>query len=330
MKLKWKITPIILELKYDWKISRSSDRYKTNFFIEVTDGEFTGKGEAAPNKRFAENVDLFELQFNQMIELGLNNCSDLVSLKRVLCYPHFFKSLCLGIESCFIDYLSQRNHTTVATLLNVNEQNNVPTFYSIPILNDKELVDFYLENELWKFKFLKIKVSKSTAYSLLKQITQITSQPLVVDANEDWQNADDFLDFVEKIQYPNILFFEQPLPAYAVVEYQKLRKKLPFQVFADESFLRNTNWNLISDCFDGVNLKIMKIGSLVDSVDMLRKAKLINLKTMVGCMIETSLAINYGLYLADLADYIDLDGFLHLKEDPAKRLTCENGMIIRI
>lgn len=329
-KLTWKIVAVDLELKYDWSISRSSDSKKNNFLLEVTDGEHIGIGEAAPNKRFAEDLDLVPNQFNQMLSLGLEKCEDLMDLKRVLSYPHFFKSLCLGVETCFLDFLAKKNSSDVETLLGLKKFNEVRTSYSIPIIDEEKITDFYLENQLWKFESVKLKVSKTSAVGLLRELSQITQQPLIIDANEGWEKADEFLSFADQVDYKNLLFFEQPLPAHAVKEYQKLKQKSNHPVFADESFLHNPNWNLISDCFDGVNLKIMKVGSLADSIDMLKRAKLLNLKTMIGCMIETSLGISYGMKLAEFADHIDLDGFLHLKDDPSKVLVCDEGTLKRV
>ena len=39
-------------------------------------------------------------------------------------------------------------------------------------------------------------------------------------------------------------------------------------------------------------------------------------RVLLGCMIESSLGIAAGLHLASLADYVDLDGFLLLADDP--------------
>ena len=58
------------------------------------------------------------------------------------------------------------------------------------------------------------------------------------------------------------------------------------------------------------------------------KAGSLSLKTMVGCMIESSLGISEALHLASLCDYVDLDGALLLKDDPYAHLIKEkNGRL---
>lgn len=50
---------------------------------------------------------------------------------------------------------------------------------------------------------------------------------------------------------------------------------------------------------------------------MLRQAKKLGLKTMVGCMTESSVGISAIAHLLPLLDYVDMDGALLLKKDIA-------------
>ena len=63
--LHWQIEKIFLELKYSWKISRNSSDEKTNLVVEVADGDFKGRGEAAPNIRYNESPDELIKQFEK-------------------------------------------------------------------------------------------------------------------------------------------------------------------------------------------------------------------------------------------------------------------------
>ena len=48
---------------------------------------------------------------------------------------------------------------------------------------------------------------------------------------------------------------------------------------------------------------------------------------MIGCMIESSVLISAGAHLAELADYLDLDGNLLITNDPYMGVTAENGIL---
>jgi glutamate racemase len=71
----------------------------------------------------------------------------------------------------------------------------------------------------------------------------------------------------------------------------------------------------------------MKSGGYLKGLKQIRQAKILGLKTMLGCMIETSLGISSALNISSGVDYLDLDGFLLIKKDPFNILTEENGKI---
>jgi L-alanine-DL-glutamate epimerase-like enolase superfamily enzyme len=68
--------------------------------------------------------------------------------------------------------------------------------------------------------------------------------------------------------------------------------------------------------FHGINIKICKCGGLTPALRMLRQARLMGMKTMVGCMVESSIGISAAAQLLPLLDYADLDGSALLANDP--------------
>ena len=60
----------------------------------------------------------------------------------------------------------------------------------------------------------------------------------------------------------------------------------------------------------------MKCGGVQEAVRLAGLARALGLKLMIGCMIETSLAISAGAAVASLFDYADLDGNLLISNDP--------------
>src|SRR5208282_1600564 len=64
------------------------------------------------------------------------------------------------------------------------------------------------------------------------------------------------------------------------------------------------------------NIKLMKAGGVLEALRMFQVAKAFNLDTMLGCMIETSIAITAAVQLQSLARWVDLDGNLLLSHDP--------------
>jgi L-alanine-DL-glutamate epimerase-like enolase superfamily enzyme len=60
---------------------------------------------------------------------------------------------------------------------------------------------------------------------------------------------------------------------------------------------------------------------------MIQEAKKLGLKTMVGCMTESSVGISAIAQLLPQLDYVDIDGALLLAEDIADGVTIKNGII---
>ena len=80
--------------------------------------------------------------------------------------------------------------------------------------------------------------------------------------------------------------------------------------------------------FDGVNVKLMKAGGYLNGIRLLKEAKANKMQTMIGCMVETTLGISAGMHLCSLADYVDLDSFLLLKNEPFNKIHEMDGELL--
>ena len=79
--------------------------------------------------------------------------------------------------------------------------------------------------------------------------------------------------------------------------------------------------------FHGVNVKLVKCGGLTPARRMIAQAKKLGMKTMVGCMTESTVGISAIAHLLPELDFVDMDGGLLLAEDIAKGITIEKGII---
>jgi len=101
----------------------------------------------------------------------------------------------------------------------------------------------------------------------------------------------------------------------------------PLPLFADESYHTAADVDHCAACFHGVNVKLVKTGGVTGAFQALKAARAKGLKTMIGCMIETSVLISAAAHLAELADYLDLDGNLLVKNDPYVGVSARNGIL---
>src|SRR5205814_5268677 len=106
-----------------------------------------------------------------------------------------------------------------------------------------------------------------------------------------------------------------------------LKQHSPLPIFADESHHFAKDTAHAAECFHGVNVKLVKTGGLTGALETLQAARKAGLKTMLGCMIETSILISAAAHLAELCDYLDLDGNVLITNDPYLGVASDNGVL---
>lgn len=325
----WTLKEIELPLKFTWNISRNSSDIKRNFIITVRNGSFDGLGEVAFNVRYGESRDLilekFEEFKNEAQYADFNGIESLVAFIEKMDLP---QSLKFGIESSFVHYVAKLSGKSVPQLLATNSISSVKTSFSIPIMEVGKVKQFIIDNNLSRFPVLKVKVNKDNALDLCKEVLNSSNVQLRIDANEAFESTSEVMKFLNDFPDINrIEFLEQPLPASFHEEAVNLKKYSPVILMADESVTKEDITNYYVERFHGVNIKLMKSGGYLKGLKQLRQAKILGLKTMLGCMVETSLGISSALNISSGVDYLDLDGFLLIKDDPYKVLTEENGRV---
>ena len=100
---------------------------------------------------------------------------------------------------------------------------------------------------------------------------------------------------------------EQPISKEKWDDAFWLYERSAIPIIADESIQQLSDLEKVKDCFHGINIKLMKCGGLTEAKKIIKQAKQLNLKILLGCMTETSCAISAAAQLSPLVDYADLD-----------------------
>ncbi len=122
-----------------------------------------------------------------------------------------------------------------------------------------------------------------------------------------------------------IEFLEQPVAADDIAGLAYVRERTGVPVFADESCPTSGDVPTVAGAVDGIVVKLMKCGGLIDAVRMAEAARERGLRTMIGCMLESSLALTAAAHISPLMDYADLDSGLLLERDPFAGVRIEQG-----
>ena len=232
-----------------------------------------------------------------------------------------------GIESAYIHYLADINNQSVHQVLCLNQIKYLPTSFSIPLMGPEKLKEFYKTYHLERFKSLKIKIDEDNAVALIREIVKLHGGGVRIDANGSFKDPDRVLAMLEQFKPHQIEFFEQPMAVGTYEESIMLKNASSVPIIADESITNGQVTPELGKQFDGVNIKLMKSGGYIKALNQIKTAKKLNMKVLLGCMIETGLGISSAVNIAAKADYIDLDGFMMLGKDPYPLVGEENGNI---
>lgn len=150
---------------------------------------------------------------------------------------------------------------------------------------------------------------------------------LRVDANGGW-TPEEAIGMTRWLADRGVEYVEQPLPEGHEAELPHIFHNRPLPIFLDETIRFSSDVPPVADRCDGVNLKLMKCGGVTEALRIVATARACGLKTMIGCMSETSIAIAAGAALSALFDHIDLDSHLNLNPDPASGAPIEGGVVL--
>ncbi len=172
---------------------------------------------------------------------------------------------------------------------------------------------------------LKIKLSAHQPFEKLAAIRAVRPDAvLVVDANQGWDFAQ-LQDVLPKCVDLDLAMIEQPLARGN--DHMLEGFESPITLAADESCLHTAELEAAASRYGMINIKLDKTGGLTEALKLAKQAKQKGCKLMVGNMVGTSLSMAPAFVVAQLCDFVDIDGPLLLKYDQPRGLVYENGVV---
>jgi len=317
-----------LELKHTWTIARGSSDFKENVIVKMEKDGVVGYGEAAPNVRYGETpastIAVIEKAIPLFEKADPWNFVDLGFAVQKLAPAQTAAKAALDIA--LIDWVTKSLGVPLYQYLGLDKTKAPITSFSIGIDTPEVIKQKVLEAE--PYPLLKIKVGKENDEEIISAVRSVTDKPLMVDANEGWKDKQEALRKVKWLISQGVKVVEQPMPASMLDETRWLRDRTDVPILADESVKTAHDIPQLATAFDGINIKLMKAGGLQEALRMVWLAKSLGMKVMLGCMIETSVAISAAASISPLVDYADLDGNLLITNDPFLGVTVEKGRLI--
>lgn len=308
-------------------ISRSSHNYYDIVYVYLEHDGLIGRGEAAPSGRYNESTDKILSVLDQGISVPKNLDEPSVFLDQITSQCQGIKALEVAFSMATMDLWCQFQNQPLFSYYNADPQETPLTSFTISI-GDMDLLPQKIEDAN-SYKILKVKLGVSEQHdkSVITEIRKVTDKVIRVDANEGW-DLDTGIIMTRWLAEHNVEFVEQPFKSSDLASTASLRSQSPLPIIADENSLNSADIPEIEGVFDGINIKLMKCGGLFEAVKMIEMARERNMKIMLGCMIESSVAISAAAHLSPLCDYADLDGNLLIDNDPYEGVTIKAGKLI--
>ena len=326
-KLKLSFKPFTLELKHTFTVSVFSRTTTPIVLTEIEYDDLIGYGEAAMPAYLGETQETI-MKF--LSKVDLSKYDDVFDLENILKDIDLIENGNTAAKASIDIAL----HDLIGKILNKpwykiwgNDLKKIPyTSFTIGIDNKSMIQKKVKEAE--DFKILKVKLGRDNDKEIIQTIRENTDVPLIVDINQGWKDKELALEMIHWLKENKVLLVEQPLPKEKIDETAWLKDKSPLPVIADESVQRFPDIIKIKDAFSGINIKLMKCTGMHEAYKMIELAKKLNLKVLLGCMTETSCGISAASHLSPLADWVDLDGALLIKNDVFKGAELLNGKIL--
>lgn len=316
----------VLALRETFQIARGSADEETVVAVEFERDGVLARGEGAPVDYWGETAegvcDALEAEGADLLE------GDLFELERVSERigawdgPQGAK---MALDGALHDWLGRRVGQPLRHLLGTSRI-TPPTSYTIGIDTVEGTAD--RARRATGFEVLKVKVGGPGDLERLRAVRAESGARIRIDGNEGW-DLDTARALMPELLELGIEFVEQPFPAgdlEAFYGYRGLSPRLP--VLIDEGCKDLASVANIAAYADGIVIKLSKCGGIREALRMIHAARALNLRVMLGCMIESELGIAQAAQLGSLVDYIDLDGHLLISSKPYSGLGLEEGRLV--
>lgn len=307
-------------LRGEFRISRETFSYSIMVTVEIHDGEHVGRGECEPHES-----DLGAIGPVMASICGLEN-----ELAHGMTREQLATRLPAGparnaIDCALWDLEAKRGGQRAWQLAQLSTRDSVETAYTLGIDTPKAMAAKALEYA--EARLIKIKLGGQDTTDLERVGAIRQARPdtrLIVDANGGW-DMERLAQLAPALAALRVELIEQPLAPGKDVALKDYRSPVP--LCADESCLDRSSLAHVRGRYQYINIKLDKTGGLTEALALAQAARADGIGIMVGCMVGTSLAMAPAILIAQLAEFVDLDGPVLLAQDRDAGMAYESGRV---
>lgn len=324
--MQLKLKRYTLPLKHTFSISRESHDFQDTLIVTLSLDGKSGYGESTSNPYYKITIE----SLTDEIEAVRNDIESFQFVQPEAFHKFLSQKKLSNFALCALDLAA---HDLCGKLVGkplyeiwgTNLDHYPITNYTIGIASIEKM-RAKMQETPWPI--YKIKLGTEDDVAIVRELRKHTDAVFRIDANCAW-TAEETIENAPLLKDLGVEFLEQPLKADDWSGMEKVMHKCVLPVIADESCIVETDVEKCGLHFNGINIKLTKCGGLTPALRMIKKAKDLGLKTMVGCMTESTVGISAIAQLLPQLDYVDMDGPLLLKEDIAEGIQIlEGGKLI--
>ncbi len=304
-------------LRQPFRITGSTWTHSRCIVVTLTNGGVSGRGEAQGVYYLGETAESMCAQVEAVaaeIERGI----DRPALQDLL-PPGGARN---AVDCALWDLECKRSGKTIWDLTGI-EPRPARTVYTIGIEDTPEAMAARAA-EAADAPLLKIKLDGDRPYEKLAAIRAARPDAeLVVDANQGW-TPEQLRDVLPGCAELGLGMIEQPLARGGDESLEGFES--PVLLCADESCLHLGELDTAARRYGMINIKLDKTGGLTEALELARRARQLGCGLMVGNMVGTSLGMAPTFVIAQLCDFVDIDGPLLLRHDHPGGLSYRNGV----
>ena len=313
-----------LPLKHEFTIARETINVQPTLIVELCEEGHRGFGEATTNSYYGATLESMQDSLNDIRKLIETAQWDSPSELWSQCAPRLKDNpfaLC-ALDLAAHDLWGKKMGQPVIKLWQLDPTNAPISNFTIGI--DKIDVMAAKMQEVPDWPIYKIKLGTSNDLEIIRELRKHTDALFRVDANCGW-TVDQAIDYSHELKQLGVEFIEQPLPAENWEGSRRVYQESALPVIADESCIGEADVESCHQHFHGINIKLVKCGGLTPARRMIDHAKSLGMKTMVGCMTESTVGISAIAQVTPLLDYVDMDGAELLASDIATGVRVDRG-----
>lgn len=318
MKLNFELKT--LQLKETFSIAYGNYDTREALLVELSYLNCKGYGECVA-------IDYYHIDLKNFI-FRLKELQSLIEKQNVTHPKDFFRFLSMldlhpflmsALDCAYWDLFGKLENKSFAELNYIPFGNLTESSITISVADIEDQIR-KIEKSSWNRFKVKCKGLNTDNIEKLLRL----NRNIALDSNASCTDQD-CLWLQENEKIGQFSYLEQPRP---IDQYKALRKEGFANWMADEDSQDLNSLEELLPYYKSVNIKLMKCGGLSPALEMIRKAKELGYKIMIGCMTESTVGISAGCILAGLTDFADLDGANLISNDYASGNFVEKGKII--